>query len=91
MVFSAELREVVEQRLELPAGAEVEQPCEGASWEGDLGTFNVTCRLEEGVLVHRLELTIPPQRIPADRYPAFAALLRSYDEAANTESRIELQ
>ena len=89
MVFEADLREEVEERLRLPAGAQVDQLCAGGSAESPVGRYSVTCSVEEGgVLVHRLELTVPPQRIPAELYPDFAAFLRGYDEAAATETRV---
>jgi hypothetical protein len=35
-------------------------------------------------------MRIPPERITAESYPDFAALLRGYDEASATETRIIL-
>jgi hypothetical protein len=91
MIFGIELREVVVQRLRLAEGARVEQPCEGGRLESELGTFEVSCSVdEEGALVHRLEMLIPPERISTESYPDFAALLRGYDEASATETRIVL-
>ena len=79
------------QTLRLPSGAQVEQLCPGAEQTLGAASFSVSCAVEGDVLTHRLEMNLPPQRIAPDDYRAFAELLRSYDEAAASETRILLR
>lgn len=91
LVFDEDLNEVVEQRLTLPAGAEVTEVCPAVEQTVGRASFTVRCAVEEGTLVHRLEIHLPPQRIAPEDYAEFDAFLRAYDEAAAAESRVELQ
>ena len=88
LVFDNELHEVIEQTIRLPEGAQVERLCPEA--EGAVGEarFSVSCQVAEGQLTHRLEMFIPPQRISPEQYREFSDFLRTYDEAAATETRL---
>jgi Tfp pilus assembly protein PilF len=90
LAFDEELHEVVEQRLRLPPGASVAELCPQAHRELGAASFTVSCTHEGDVLVHRAEITLPPQRIAPADYGAFSEFLRLYDEAVATESRVRL-
>lgn len=91
LVFDESIREVVHQTLRLPQGATVERLCPAAEQRLGTASFEVRCTADGGVLRHRLEITIPPQRITPQQYADFAAFIRAYDEAAGHETVIRLR
>jgi tetratricopeptide (TPR) repeat protein len=90
LIFNEELHEVIEQRLQLPAGSSVQQLCPSQRRRLGDARFSVDCRVHDDVLIHRLEVYLPVQRVAPEDYREFASFLRLVDDAGRRETRVRM-
>jgi hypothetical protein len=79
--------EVLSERVSiaLPPGRSLRSPPRPVSIATPFGTYSFRARAEAGKLVIEESLSVPQQRVPPERYAAFAAFAREVDEAQSQE------
>jgi len=79
--------EVLSQQVSivLPPGRFLRSAPKPVSIATAFGAYTFRARTESGRLVIEESLSMPQQRIPPERYPAFAAFAREVDEAQSQE------
>lgn len=77
-------------RIELPPGAKVTSPVEGAELENDDRRVNVHDKLEGNTLTLKRIIDVPAGRVQPEQYQGFVKFAREADDALASSIRIQL-